>query len=73
MVRQPKPKALSSLQSDQRSYTSELRVAEVGLVSRELLSSGKVVGVEEIWYPRKGTWSSPVTGIAAVMMAAELL
>jgi hypothetical protein len=30
----------------------------------------EVVGVEEIWYPRKGTWSSPVTRTAAVMMAA---
>jgi hypothetical protein len=27
------------------------------------------------WYPgkRKGTWSSPVTKVAAVRMAAELL
>jgi hypothetical protein len=46
MARQPKPKALSSLQSDQRSYTSE-RVSELlsrVVVSRELwLVSGELL------------------------------
>jgi hypothetical protein len=42
MARQPMPKALSSLQSVQRSYTSEFSVGEqlsgVELVSKELVS-----------------------------------
>jgi hypothetical protein len=55
-----------------QSSSSEFGELQVRRVS-EFLSSGKVVGVEEIWYPRKGTWSSPVTKVAVVMLAAEVL
>jgi hypothetical protein len=63
MARQPKPKALSPLQSDQRSYTSEL------LESCWWVSWVEWVGIQG----RKGTWSSPVARVAAVTKAAELL
>jgi hypothetical protein len=44
MARQPMPKALSSLQSVQRSYTSEFSVGD-----QEFELAGEWVG----WYPRK--------------------
>jgi hypothetical protein len=73
MARQSMPKALSSLQSDQRSYTSELS----GIESSFLGVFGVVSELKELSsYPRngrKGTRSSPVTKVVAVMMAAELL
>jgi hypothetical protein len=46
MARQPIPKALSSLQSVQRSYTSEFSVGELLLSERVELS-------ELSWYPKK--------------------
>jgi hypothetical protein len=47
MARQPMPKALSSLQSDQRSYTSELSwYPEFG-------ESSELLELLESWYPRK--------------------
>jgi hypothetical protein len=52
MARQPMPKALSPLQSDQRSYTSE----SLGVVFGE---EGVVVGERVVggsWYPRS-CWS----------------
>jgi hypothetical protein len=78
---------VSSLPSAQRSYTSELSWYPVFRSSESSESSGlrrvrcSVFGVvselkELSSYPRngrKGTRSSPVTRIAAVMMAAELL
>jgi hypothetical protein len=63
----------SSLPSAQRSY-----IPDRGLLS-SVVGIGTVVVSREFgvcsWYPgnRKGTWSSPVTRVAAVMMAAELL
>jgi hypothetical protein len=67
------PKALSSLQSDQRSYTSELS----GIQSSVFGVFRVVSELKEFSsYPRngrKGTRSSPDTRIAAVMMAVELL
>jgi hypothetical protein len=100
MARQPMPKALSPLQSDLRSYTSELSVVSRVAVELKLLGSwrvGVVFGEEGVvrvvekflelleflsWRlselvskegKRKGTWSSPVTKVAAVMVAADLL
>jgi hypothetical protein len=43
MARQPMPKALSSLQSDQRSYTSEFSAVEL-----ESLEFGVVFGEEGV-------------------------
>jgi hypothetical protein len=61
------PKALSPLQSDQRSYTSELswypEFSEFGESEKK-----KLVSTEE-----EGNLDSPVTKVAAVTMAAELL
>jgi hypothetical protein len=46
MARQPMPKALSSLQSVQRSYTSEFSVGELELL--ESLEFGVVFGEEGV-------------------------
>jgi hypothetical protein len=64
MARQPKPKALSSLQSDQRSYTSELSwYPEFGeSEKKELVSTEEEGNLEFAGYK-----------VAAVTMAAELL
>jgi hypothetical protein len=63
MARQSMPKALYSLPSAQRSYTSELSaVSRVTLEWSELVSTeGRELG------------SSLITKVAAVMMAAKLL
>jgi hypothetical protein len=67
------PRALSPLQSDQRSYTSELSwYPEFGLRSFGVVSELKELS-SYTRNGRKGTRSSPVTRVAAVMMAAELL
>jgi hypothetical protein len=76
MARQPMPKTLSPLQSDQRSYTSEFSVGELVWYPRSCCRVEEFwVGEWVSWYPgkRKGTSSSPVTRVAAVTMAAELL
>jgi hypothetical protein len=55
MARQPMPKALSPLQSDQRSYTSEFSV--VGELLLESLEFGVVFGEEGV-VGEFGVWCS---------------
>jgi hypothetical protein len=58
MARQPKPKALSPLQSDQRSYTSELSwYPEFGLRSLQSSVGCQAVAVEWIVKREFGVWS----------------
>jgi hypothetical protein len=61
-----------------RKLIMRLEFGVFGGVAAELPSCSVPVAVElsgESWYPRKKklvTWSSPVTRVAAVKMAAEL-